>query len=85
VGAGVLSLDDGAGGLLVESDDDELEPESDDPLLRESLMYQPVPLNTMPGACMTRLMTPPQDGQTVNGSSENFWNCSNAEAHSEHW
>jgi hypothetical protein len=80
----VLSLEAGAGVLLVELDDDVLEPESVDPPLRESLMYQPEPLNTIPGACMTRLMGPLQDGQTVNGSSENFWYCSNAEPHSEH-
>jgi hypothetical protein len=83
----VLSLVGRAAGVGVDSEDDvvELEPESDEPLLRESLIYQPEPLNTMPGACITRLIGPPHDGQTVSGSSENFWNCSKAEPHSEHW
>jgi hypothetical protein len=47
-------------------------------------MYHPEPLNTIPGACITRFTGPLHEGQTVSGSSENFWNCSNAEPHFEH-
>jgi hypothetical protein len=36
-------------------------------------MYQPEPLNWIAGDEIRRLTVPPQVGQTVKGSSENFW------------
>ena len=35
-----------------------------------------VPLNTMPTELNTLRSGPPQEGQVVSGSSENFWNAS---------
>jgi hypothetical protein len=40
-------------------------------------MYQPVPLNWMAGDEMSFVTGPPHFGQTLTGSSENFWMISN--------
>jgi hypothetical protein len=39
---------------------------------RLSVMYQPLPLKTTPTGWMTRWISAPHSGQTVNGSSLNF-------------
>lgn len=44
---------------------------------RLSFTYQPEPLKTMPTGCTTRRIAPLHSGQTVSGSSANFWKKSN--------
>ena len=78
--------------LLLESDDDEPEPEpepeADDVVApelgpfalaleaRESLMYQPLPLNTMPTGWMILRKLPPHCSHVVKGGSEKLWRFS---------
>ena len=52
--------------------------------LRLSVIYQPEPLKTIPGGKSTRLVTPPQEGQTVIGSSLTRWRTSNRFRQSVH-
>jgi len=81
--------------VLLESDDDEPEPEPepDDVVApelgpfalaleaRESLMYQPLPLNTMPTGWMTLRNAPPHCSQVVSGGSEKLWRFSMTSLH----
>jgi hypothetical protein len=49
------------------------DPEDDD---RESVMYQPLPLKTMPTGWMTLRNAPPHCSQVVSGGSEKLWRFS---------
>ena len=49
--------------------EEELELLSDGGLGRESVMYHPEPLNTIPGRDSSFFTTPPHSGQTLIGSS----------------
>jgi hypothetical protein len=57
-----------------EEDDTPLAEVDDDD--RESVMYQPLPLNTMPTGWMTLRKAPPHCSQVVNGASEKLWRFS---------
>jgi hypothetical protein len=48
--------------------------EADD--ARESVMYQPLPLNTMPTGWITLRSAPPHCSQVVRGGSEKLWRFS---------
>jgi hypothetical protein len=56
--------------LLPSPDDDALEPLADDFDERESVIYQPLPLKTMPTGWMTLRNVPPHCSQVVRGGSE---------------
>jgi hypothetical protein len=58
--------------LELDSDEDEVEvrPLAADVPTRESVMYQPLPLNTMPTGWMTLRNAPPHCSQVVSGGSE---------------
>ncbi len=59
--------------------DDELRPFADadaDDEARESVMYQPLPLKTMPTGWMTLRSAPPQRSQVLSGASEKLWRFS---------
>jgi hypothetical protein len=43
---------------------------------RESVMYQPLPLKTMPTGWMTLRSAPPHCAQVVRGGSEKLWRFS---------
>ena len=43
---------------------------------RESVMYQPLPLNTMPTGWITLRSAPPHCSQVVSGGSEKLWRFS---------
>jgi hypothetical protein len=63
------------------ADSPSLEPELLRPLAdaveeRESVMYQPLPLNTMPTGWMTLRKAPPHCSQVVRGGSEKLWRFS---------
>jgi hypothetical protein len=74
--------------VVPESEDDELvpEPEVDDELelgplalaleARESLIYQPLPLKTMPTGWMILRKLPPHCSHVVSGGSEKLWRFS---------
>jgi hypothetical protein len=75
--------------LLPSDDDDSLVPDSLEldslevlgPLAeevddRESLMYQPLPLKTIPTGWMTLRSVPPHCSQVVRGASEKLWRFS---------
>ena len=51
---------------LAEADEDE----------RESVMYQPLPLKTMPTGWITLRSAPPHCSQVVSGASEKLWRFS---------
>jgi hypothetical protein len=59
-----------------DSEDEDEDDEDDGPLAeadeedRESVMYQPLPLNTMPTGWMTLRKAPPHCSQVVSGGSE---------------
>jgi hypothetical protein len=62
---------------VLDSDD----PEEPEPLVeedddRESVMYQPLPLKTMPTGWMTLRSAPPHCSQVVKGESEKLWRFS---------
>jgi hypothetical protein len=59
-----------------DNDDDEDEPLADDDDERESVMYQPLPLKTMPTGWMTLRNAPPHCSQVVRGGSEKLWRFS---------
>ena len=59
---------------FVEAEDDE----------RESVMYQPLPLNTMPTGWMTLRSAPPQRSQVLNGGSEKLWRFSMTSSQAVH-
>jgi hypothetical protein len=75
--AGVDSFLAGVSVLVVEASEEDDAPfaevEDDD---RESVMYQPLPLNTMPTGWMTLRKAPPHCSQVVNGGSEKLWRFS---------
>ena len=48
---------------------------------RESVMYQPLPLNTMPTGWMTLRNAPPHCSQVVRGGSEKLWRFSTTSLH----
>ena len=64
--------------------DDESPSDDEDPVRplaeavdeRESVMYQPLPLNTMPTGWMTLRSAPPHCSQVVRGGSEKLWRFS---------
>jgi hypothetical protein len=58
-----------------DSEVDALEPFVDDDE-RESVMYQPLPLKTMPTGWMTLRNAPPHCSQVVSGGSEKLWRFS---------
>jgi hypothetical protein len=70
------SLDDAA--EPSDEDPDPLEPflDDDDDDERESVMYQPLPLKTMPTGWMILRKVPPHCSQVVNGGSEKLWRFS---------
>lgn len=77
----VLSPLDGALDDVVLLDDsvlvsDEVFSLADESGLRLSVTYQPEPLKMMPAGYKTRLVGPPQVGQTVIGSSTMRWRTS---------
>jgi hypothetical protein len=57
------------------SDDPEV-PFAEDVEERESVMYQPLPLKTMPTGWMTLRSAPPHCSQVVRGESEKLWRFS---------
>jgi hypothetical protein len=62
-----------------DSDSDEVDPELrplEDEDERESVMYQPVPLKTMPTGWMTLRRAPPHCSHVVRGGSEKLWRFS---------
>jgi hypothetical protein len=75
---------------VLESDDDEPEPEPEPEAeedvelgpfalaleARESLIYQPLPLNTMPTGWMILRKLPPHCSHVVKGGSEKLWRFS---------
>lgn len=61
---------------LVFSDDDAVVLD-DESLFRLSVTYQPDPLKMIPTGWNTRLVEPPQVGQTLIGSSSTRWRISN--------
>jgi len=61
--------------LLVD-DSDELAPLFDELAARESVLYQPLPLNTMPTGWMILRSVPPHCSQVVNGGSVKLWRVS---------
>ena len=78
----------------VDSEDDPEEPES---LLdelarpfaepedeRESVMYQPLPLNTMPTGWITLRNAPPHCSHVVSGGSEKLWRFSTTSSQAMH-
>jgi hypothetical protein len=48
---------------------------------RESVMYQPLPLNTMPTGWMTLRSAPPHCSHVVRGESEKLWRFSMTSLH----
>jgi len=62
--------------VLPSDDPDELEPFVEDDDERESVMYQPLPLKTMPTGWMTLRSAPPHCSQVVRGESEKLWRFS---------
>jgi hypothetical protein len=60
-----------------EDDDDEVvRPFAEAVEDRESVIYQPLPLNTMPTGWMTLRSAPPHCSQVVRGGSEKLWRFS---------
>jgi hypothetical protein len=51
-------------------------PEAEADEARESVMYQPLPLKTMPTGWMTLRSAPPHCSQVVRGGSEKLWRFS---------
>jgi hypothetical protein len=64
-----------------DDDDDDGRPLADDVDERESVMYQPLPLNTMPTGWMTLRNVPPHCSQVVRGGSEKLWRFSMTSLH----
>jgi hypothetical protein len=64
-----------------DDDDDDGRPLADDDDERESVMYQPLPLNTMPTGWMTLRNVPPHCSQVVRGGSEKLWRFSMTSLH----
>jgi hypothetical protein len=58
-----------------------LGPLADELEARESVMYQPLPLNTMPTGWMTLRNVPPHCSQVVRGGSEKLWRFSMTSLH----
>jgi hypothetical protein len=50
----------------------------------ESVTYQPDPLKMIPAGWSRRRMSPPHDGQTLSGSSPNFWRRSTLDQQPRH-
>jgi hypothetical protein len=66
----------------LDSDDDvDVRPLADDVDERESVMYQPLPLNTMPTGWMTLRNAPPHCSHVVRGGSEKLWRFSMTSLH----
>jgi hypothetical protein len=59
-----------------EDDPDPERPFADADDARESVMYQPLPLNTMPTGWMTFRSAPPHCSHVVSGGSEKLWRFS---------
>jgi hypothetical protein len=59
-----------------DEDDDEVAPLAEALDARESVMYQPLPLNTMPTGWITLRSAPPHCSQVVRGGSEKLWRFS---------
>ena len=64
-----------------EVEDDDGRPLADDVDERESVMYQPLPLNTMPTGWMTLRNAPPHCSHVVRGGSEKLWRFSMTSLH----
>jgi hypothetical protein len=62
--------------LAPESFDEPLGPLAEDVDDRESLMYQPLPLKTMPTGWITLRSVPPHCSQVVSGASVKLWRFS---------
>jgi len=62
--------------LLDDEDDEPVAPLAEALDARESVMYQPLPLNTMPTGWMTLRSVPPHCSQVVKGGSEKLWRFS---------
>jgi hypothetical protein len=62
--------------LLDDEDDDAVAPLAEALDARESVMYQPLPLNTMPTGWITLRSAPPHCSQVVRGGSEKLWRFS---------
>jgi hypothetical protein len=76
----VLSFDVELAPLSFDSDvvdeDALVGPFADELEARESVMYQPLPLKTMPTGWMTLRRVPPHCSHVVNGGSEKLWRFS---------
>ena len=59
-----------------DEDDDAVAPLAEALDARESVMYQPLPLNTMPTGWITLRSAPPHCSQVVRGGSEKLWRFS---------
>jgi hypothetical protein len=64
------SVDFAAESPSLEEDDEAVRPLADADDERESVTYQPLPLNTMPTGWMTLRSVPPHCSQVVRGASE---------------
>ena len=62
-------------------EDDDGRPLADEVDERESVMYQPLPLNTMPTGWMTLRNAPPHCSHVVRGGSEKLWRFSMTSLH----
>ena len=56
--------------------DDDVRPLADADEERESVMYQPLPLKTMPTGWITLRSAPPHCSHVVSGGSEKLWRFS---------
>ena len=69
-------LVDDASELELDEDDDAAGPLAEELDERESVMYQPLPLKTMPTGWMILRRAPPHCSQVVRGGSEKLWRFS---------
>ena len=81
----LLDVEEALEVLLVEDEElDELDSDGSEGRGLESVTYQPEPLKMMPAGWSRRRISPPQDGQTFNGSSLNFCRRSTRDRHPRH-